>query len=117
MIYKEEYDMVSDLRELTSQSREADGDNTVCWCWDRGPRREVSTFHRGESGLRRVPRGNSTPSTPARSAGWWESGDQLHRVCELTEMICKILGGCSALGRGSAPFPDSQKLMRSLPKG
>lgn len=54
---------------------------------------------------------------PAVSARWWESGEKLHRVCELTEMICKILGGCSVLGRGSTPLPDSQEVMRPLPKG
>lgn len=54
---------------------------------------------------------------PARSARWGERGDNLHRVFELTEMICKILGGCSVLGRGFTPLPDSQKVMRPLLKG
>ena len=37
----------------------------------------------------------------ARLVKWWDNGGKLHRVCESPEIICKILGVCDQLGRGS----------------
>lgn len=47
----------------------------------------------------------------ARLAKWWENGGKLHRVCESPQIICKILGVCDQLGRGSIFSPDSQRVM------
>lgn len=131
MICKDGYETVSALRELTSQpSRRAVGEgerhSTACLGWDRGVcAGGASTLHRADSGLRSVPGGNSVPSKlvlmddeyPARSASCWESGDELHRVCEPPEMTCKMLAGCCVPRRGSAALTDSQRVINPLPRG